>query len=282
MLIIRPLGGLANRLRALASALTVQDLIGCELDCIWQVDDELGAPFGDVFQSIEGLRVRHSSGKFQHARVTHGRSPGGMILSRGINLILTGLDVVIDERICGWRQCQKLSREEALNAMRKQVLITTYQDFLPFRPGLQKIKLLCSLQEKVSRQMTVRKSGSPLIGVHVRRGDNGPATSQSPTHLFVSHMRAALQSNPNSTFFLATDSRDVEIQLATAFPGKIAIPARVHCRSSTEGIQDAALDLFSLACCDQIIGSYWSSFSLLAAEIGGGIPLKIIRSSECS
>lgn len=46
-------------------------------------------------------------------------------------------------------------------------------------------------------------------------------------------------------------------------------------RNSVQGMHDAMIDLFSLAATDKILGSYWSSFTDVAASMRG-IPKVIV------
>ena len=60
------------------------------------------------------------------------------------------------------------------------------------------------------------------------------------------------------------------------FPGKILTYKKEFSRTDVKGVQDAVIDLYSLAASCKIYGSYFSSFSDIAARIGD-IPLKVIR-----
>ena len=83
-------------------------------------------------------------------------------------------------------------------------------------------------------------------------------------------MNREIDANPNVKFFLATDDKEEEALLRKTFPGKIVSNEnRTLRRDSLEGMYDALLDLYCLASCKKIIGSYFSSFTDIAADIGG-------------
>ena len=106
------------------------------------------------------------------------------------------------------------------------------------------------------------------IGVHVRRTDNKNAIAHSPTSSFIEQMNKELSKDPNVTFFLSTDEPAVEHKLQSEFPGKIVVHKKQSLdRNNPPAIQDAVIDLYSLANCRKLIGSYWSSFSHTASEI---------------
>ena len=82
-------------------------------------------------------------------------------------------------------------------------------------------------------------------------------------------MKKEIDANPDVKFFLATDDKDEEALLRKTFPGKIVSNEnRTLRRDSLDGMYDALLDLFCLAACKKIIGSYCSSFTDTAASLG--------------
>ena len=82
-------------------------------------------------------------------------------------------------------------------------------------------------------------------------------------------MEAEIAADPDVKFFLATDDKDEETLLRKTFPGKIVSNEnRTLRRDSLDGMYDALLDLFCLAACKKIIGSYCSSFTDTAASLG--------------
>ena len=88
-------------------------------------------------------------------------------------------------------------------------------------------------------------------------------------------MRKELEVHPDTLFYLATDDLKEETRIREAFPGKIlSNENRCLRRDSREGMQDALCDLYCLAATRRIIGSYFSSFTDIAADMRG-IPLVI-------
>lgn len=108
------------------------------------------------------------------------------------------------------------------------------------------------------------------VGVHIRRSDNANATNHSPTGLFIEQMEREVRGDGEIRFFVATDSPEEERVLRDRFPGRIhSHRKRSLDRSRPEAAEDAVVDLFALASCDRLIGSYWSSFTDVAASLGG-------------
>jgi hypothetical protein len=117
-------------------------------------------------------------------------------------------------------------------------------------------------------------AGAPLVGVHIRRTDHRKAIQLSPTVAFFERMRAY---PPTTHFFLATDDALERDLLVQAFPGRVHFGATTLNRDSEEGGVQAFTDLLCLARCREILGSAGSSFSEVAAA-WGGCPLHLILS----
>lgn len=110
--------------------------------------------------------------------------------------------------------------------------------------------------------------GPSCVGIHIRRTDNRPAIGKSSTECFIECMKKELDSDPDTRFYLATDDLEEERIIRAAFPGRIlSNEKRCLRRDSAEGIQDALLDLYCLANTRKIIGSYFSSFTDIAADM---------------
>jgi DNA-directed RNA polymerase subunit N (RpoN/RPB10) len=81
-------------------------------------------------------------------------------------------------------------------------------------------------------------------------------------------MRAEQASDPAVTFFLATDSPQVAATMFEEFGARVLQhPKKSLSRDDPEAIRDALIDLYCLANCRKLIGSYWSSFTDTAWEM---------------
>jgi len=147
----------------------------------------------------------------------------------------------------------------------KKVYIATEEHFYPCHT----YDLFVPTDEIISRikEMT-SKFGANAVGVHIRRTDNKPAIGKSSTDAFLTSMKAELAAHPDTMFYLATDDLSEEAVLREAFPDKIlSNQNRDLSRDSVNGIQDAMIDLYSLAATNKIIGSFFSSFTDIAADM---------------
>ena len=89
-------------------------------------------------------------------------------------------------------------------------------------------------------------------------------------------MKREVATDGDVRFFLATDEAEVKTELKRIFPKRIITQEHPLQRHTLEGMQGALVDLWCLASTQSVLGSYWSSFSDAAAEIGH-IPLTVVR-----
>ena len=107
------------------------------------------------------------------------------------------------------------------------------------------------------------------IGVHIRRTDNVVSIQSSPLENFTNMMDAEIKKNTNTKFYVASDDDEVKESLKSKYPNRIITLMDDTDRNSLEGMKFAVLDLFCLSKTNKIIGSVGSSYSQIAAEIGG-------------
>ena len=81
--------------------------------------------------------------------------------------------------------------------------------------------------------------------------------------------------------YLATDSTEVKREFIAAFGSRIITPKEDACRDSISGIRGGVVDLWTLASTQKIYGSAGSSFSPMAANIGG-VPLEIMNAQTAT
>lgn len=107
------------------------------------------------------------------------------------------------------------------------------------------------------------------IGVHIRRTDNVVSIQSSPLENFTNMMNAEIKKKANTKFYVASDDDEVKESLKSKYPNCIITLMDDTDRNSLEGMKFAVLDLFCLSKTNKIIGSVGSSYSQIAAEIGG-------------
>jgi hypothetical protein len=252
ILVLRPVGGLCNRMLAIASAIQLAKDSNKSLKVIWERDAMLNASFDDLFKP----------------------------LSLDIPIVETQSDQTLIERV--WKRLLHISYDKiiylttlATNQIspssivnQKKILIYGANRFYE----LGDLSGLFISKDEISNLINIQKKrlGSTAIGLHIRRTDHKYSISNSPTQLFIDRIEKEIESDPDVVFFLATDEPEEEKLLTSIFPNKIITFAKKTLnRNEKEGIRDALVDLMCLAHCVRIYGSYYSSFSFTAAWFYG-------------
>jgi hypothetical protein len=113
------------------------------------------------------------------------------------------------------------------------------------------------------------------IGLHIRRTDHVESIEHSPDRLFIEKAEAEIAANADTKVFLATDNDDVKQTFRNRFGTRIITPTATADRNSVEGIRGGLADMYTLAATSKIYGSASSSFSPMAAKIGG-TPIEVL------
>lgn len=254
MLIIQPVGGLCNRMRSINSARILADRRGEKLTVIWFINHELGCPFERIFEPTDAFRVINISSKWD-------------IRKMWFQLSAMAFGTFADNAVIRAHKGDGNLEETFEKSLKKLTYIATEEhffechDYTPFVPA-----------KEIANQIQKKQSelGAHAVGVHIRRTDNKPAIGKSSTDAFIKSMTDTLTADPDTMFYLATDDLTEEKNLREVFPGKIiSNQNRDLSRDSIAGIQDAMLDLYCLAATQKIIGSFFSSFTDIAADMHG-------------
>ncbi len=130
------------------------------------------------------------------------------------------------------------------------------------------------IQERI-QALVPEGAGADMVGIHIRRTDHVIAIKYASTDAYASAMQEEIDRNPACRFYLATDDATVKELLIRRFgQERIVTGDLVLCRDAREGMVGAVIDLFCLSRTSKVIGSFRSSYSEIAAELGG-IPLQM-------
>lgn len=259
-----PSGGLANRMRAVASAYEMCRRTGVQLRVVWIKDWALNAPFREIFQPVGALHVCDAT-------------PLDILLydrPRRRNLWFPHIfqNILfrqrIDERQVTPLKCQGFDFDRWVTRKSKSWM-SCYQDFGEFDNAVYRALFRpADCIETAVRQFTDRFS-EHTVGFHIRRTDNKESTDKSPTSLFIAAGEKEIALNPSTKIFLATDDEMVKEELYGIFGDRIITADKQADRSGTDGIRGGLTDMYTLSRTDTIYGSAGSSFSVMAAKVGG-------------
>jgi hypothetical protein len=259
---MKPQGGLANRLRSLASAMWAAEELGLKLVVSWQPDELLGSP-------IEALFRNHF----------HGPNPQLSSVSTIYYEEPTALN--LDEpkqgdpdEVIEISSCQAFGFKPEMEAY-------TRPFWTGLRGYLRRLKPIRDISKMVGRVSST--FGRETLGVHVRSGRGGMKFDQAShiqNDIFFAEIDEILDRKPDTRIFLACDSPEVVGEFREYLGGKITtlfgswgdtLPGVVD----PEGMKMALADLLLLSKTRRILGSYFSSFSEIAAVLGA-CPVKRI------
>ena len=247
------IGGFCNRLRILCSYLCLSYFWDIPLFLCWHPEDACNCYFYKLFEPVCGTI-----------------SPQSMLqLFRSENsarIFYVYLDMNAD---IGMNLYQRYLKDD----LDRETFRRQYLEFV--RKLKPKQQLLQKIEEFRQQHWT-----DDIIGLHIRRTDllnhlkyKKLDSNFSSDEMFISAIEKEI-SQGCSRFFLATDNEETQKLIYHHFPDQIISYCQTfnseHKRQTT--LENALIDLYLLSSCQKIIGSYYSSFSNYAADLGN-IPL---------
>jgi hypothetical protein len=287
-LIVQPRAGLANRMRVITSFQTLARWSERAFEVCWAPSN--GWSNEDLNMLFENGFPRVPLDEFKkYCR-------NGLDLHKAVRIV--GLD---NERTWEWREGSGMHQVFDLEAFP----VVTYAGYLrcdhlvdpatrarlfphfesAFRASIKEWRPVSSIRAKVESLATA--FGPDAVGVHIRRGDHlsGAARSglrRSSDAAFFATMDAELAAEPSTKFYLATDCAATEERFRERYREAVIVNRDKRFVPSVRGEskdnqRDAVIDMFALARTRRILGSDYSSFSRMAADIGGIENLRVLE-----
>ena len=253
---IIPAGGLGNRIRVILSALQWQYDTGNKVRILWAKDEGCACSFEKLFQPIKELKDVNNLLGFKFYRKVYLHSPIKCVYAYNYN--------------------EYAELREWVKNPKGILYSSSYSNFyIGKEPKYHDVfKLIPSLRKRL--EDFSKDIDKFTIGIHIRRTDNLVSIENSPLSAFYDYIDDIVKNDDKAKFYLATDDMEVKSSFIDKFGDRIITMNCPLCRDTEDGIVFALLELYALSLCSKIIGSYYSSFSELAAQIGN-IPLEIIK-----
>lgn len=251
---LMPCAGLANRMRAIASALTYTREVGGTLVIGWKYDwSALEAPFSALFDMTA-------------------LPPDIQVVEMGPQPDSAWNDGPETNSPAAWEKF--LAATKGHPVLQFKSWAAFYKAGTPeWLAALRTLKPLPELAERAAAALA--QATTPPVGVHIRRTDHTKAIENSPSALFWTAMRARVART--TYFYVASDSEAERREAARQFPQQILTgPRKVGGRDSVDGMKDAMVDFIALSRCREVVGSAGSSFGEIAAAYGG-IPFTPVK-----
>ncbi len=276
MIVVKPIGGLANRIRVLSSSVVLANKTAKKLHVIWDSNWELNCPYYSLFQPNDLFSVEEISSSRLSGRIS--KLTGIVYRKLGYNYPSGYKKVFMDSDI---EHLMKTKFDFTSLKQYSSVYINTCYPFytIDYKKNhlsgfFSPIPYISEEVEKISEYFNQH-----TVGIHIRGTDNKESKRISPVNVFIKLMEKEIKNHDQTLFFLATDDPDVESSLTGRFGKRVLTREKELSRDSVTGIQDALIDVMCLSKTKFIIGSYFSTFSGLAARLGG-IELIIARDDE--
>ena len=241
-------------MRSIASAIALSEAYNEKLEILWQLDRGLNCDFSELFEEISNTKIT----SFKRWSMKH-----------FFLWVKMRLSCQVFSEINSWNFAERRKKRNIYIVTPHQfVKNIDYSKFVPLKSHLEKV-------EKILNGAT------DFVGIHIRRTDNEKSIQNSPTELFINKISDRLSEKPETKFFLATDSSEEENMLKNLFPNSIITQNdKDLSRNSVQGIKDAVVDLICLSYSSEIWGSYWSSFSEVAAIWNSNKTLTVLNIEE--
>ncbi|HAW20749.1 MAG TPA: hypothetical protein DCX14_11245 [Flavobacteriales bacterium] len=293
-LYIKPVGGLANRIRVINSALKIAEESKKELIVIWELNQDLNARYEALFQLPTDFKVLNTTAGIQFSGIQllyfPDKRPAGLRsflfnlvkLQRGIKEVVwyDSFEAIFSKLKAQYDPKSVRSQEDVLTSALPKIRVLTSGISNPSLTGYTSSSWNLEAQSKLrfnllpesalaARISKLSIDKSKTVGMHIRRTDHTWSVEHSGDDAFINAIKKELEEDPATKFFVATDSPEVSDKLVALFPEKIIrAEHETMARSSVSGIQSAVIDLYGLAGCRKVYGSFLSTFSDLASNIG--------------
>lgn len=258
-------GGLGNRIRTAAATAAIAPHLRGKVAALWTSQWGMECRFSNLFEPYtrEGFVLRDAT--YIERIIAARPRPRNLFLPRLTNRLFFR-QVLYNEQVL------PLFRENFdfttwANAHRS--LLWTWWDFYPwtnidlnalFRP-------LPTLQQRINERCASFTTHN--IGVHIRRTDNQQSINESPIDLFYQAIDHAIEHYSDTRVYVATDDEPTKAAMRQRYGNQRIITAVAAARrDSVSGLQDAVVEMWTLAATSHIYGSAGSSFSEIAARLG--------------
>lgn len=260
-------------MRVICSGISLAQQTHQELTIIWEKNDDLNADFLDLFNDNALFRVVDPIEKFKflhhnyHPNFTKRLKAFFRNRLLGIKIALFEQDILPLNEEDRFKKLQKFSKKYS------DIFIQTTQSFGNWKHNLNLFEFSNIINKRYKKYAVHVDSNT--IGLHIRRGDHGLSRKYSTDRSFEKLLNTLNKGNKTSKIFLCTDDFSLRKKLTTQFSNIICFDHELN-RNTKDGMINALLDLYTLSKCGLIYGSYWSSFSELAAHIGR-VELKVVQ-----
>lgn len=268
-----PTGGLANRMRCIASAYCLCKQSNTILNVIWFRDKGLNARFCDIFYPINEIGISIRESRSFDFIINDRPRRHNLFIPRFSQKLLYG-DNRIYETDVDRLNAEKFNFSSWIQ--KGKCYMSSWSEFGKV-PTTIYSQMFMPVQEVEKRVLEIVSNFAlNTVGLHIRRTDHIHSIRNSPTELFIRAAEREIENDHTLKIFLATDDSMVKRQLCSIFGDRVITAEETLGRDTLPGIMAALVDMWALSNTRMIYGSMHSSFSEMASRLGN-IELKVLR-----
>lgn len=247
-----------------------------DLTVLWLNSEELGCDFDDIFNPIrsekiqitivQDLSVEEFLKKYniRDRNIIKNRHWSKLYNSK--RHIKNGLSLDESDEIF-YSTIYKQMNSIVFNSSENFLLETCYRHHGKNSDSYKNFQPVDSILDRITQKV---EEFNQTIGVHVRRTDHFRAIEVSSDSKVLIQINKILNEKPETTFFLSTDCNSTKEKLKAQFGKSILVnQGLTYDRNNSNSIQHAVLDLYCLSKTELIYGSFFSTYSQVAADISG-------------
>jgi len=244
-LLIEPVNGLCNRLRAIASGWILSLYLNREFAVIWNSTEDIGfTHFTDLFEKTDWLIDEHD-------------------IPNDCTIYVSGVtgEVSLIPKLCNDNSTTIFLKQTGGNYSPPNIDIQKYNTLKShFYNTLIPVSDIITRIQAFSNKIDI----NTCLGVHIRRTDRKKITPNTDTFA----LAIKRVSNDNTIFLCTDDEREIS-NLKNLIPNKIVTyPKKRFARNTSEDVKEALIEWILLSRCNNMIYSHGSSFGYEACVCG--------------
>ncbi|MDO5017256.1 MAG: hypothetical protein Q4E10_02700 [Porphyromonas sp.] len=269
-----PVGGIACRIRTIASMIYLAEKYQRPLEILWHSGELMPLPTDRLFTLVPRLQGKRITVR-QFKRRDHLINTPPMPQNLYLTFPFTSLRydrVLSPKRVESLLGGQRHNLEEWIKDRDKSLLIATDQPLGKFDNMYEVLEPTVEVNNVLLSSMASWKGR--VIGVHINRRINPQTThNESPIELFIKRMQEMIEQDNDVEFFIATTSKDERERLAAIFRNRVYVPQTATDPHTLKGVIQSLGELLALSHTERILTTPGSNYSQVASEVGD-IPLE--------
>ncbi len=233
-----------------------------ECRILWKHDDGISCDFSDLFEQNDKVKLLSEKRSLE---ILEAMDNYNRILFRLKNWVTKDFKLVRDGRRV--QSNHVLTPKVIWASTYSTICVHSWSEFGLNQEYFSFLEPVGSVSKEIDRIDTHHRLDQ-CIGIHIRGTDNALSKANSPPFIFENVISDLIKKDGKSKFYLVTDEPLLGTRLSELFKPNLIFYPRPQNRNTIEGVQGALIDLYCLSRTKRVLGSYYSSFSRVASEIG--------------